>query len=131
MVQTRFKKRGTDVTQQIGQPIGDDGKALQLYFNNEVEPAGLPNGGYSIKVDDDLSVTVGYKQSYDLADYYVAYNPGLNKSLVYDAIAYDPDGQKDKTYKNLTGNPIEVRKSWSDGSTNRFTSVIGVQKGLS
>jgi hypothetical protein len=135
-----LKSRGDDVSQaaytiKLDLPVvvGDDGNAVQLYFNNETPPKGLPNGSYSIKTSDGLDQTVGYKQSYDLADYYVAYNPGFNDSLLYSAIPYDPDGEKDKNYSNLTGNPIDVRDSW-DGSPNtgfdKMPSAIGVQTGL-
>ena len=136
--------RGDDVQQsdyfvQLDLPVVIDGdKAGQLYYLNEVPSGGFPSGTYTFKTEDGFDQKLGYKQSYDLADYYVAYNPGENSSLVYDAIEYDPDGKQSAEYNNLAANPIIARESWDNltdeqkaaQSNEKTPSAIGVQTGL-
>lgn len=132
-----------DITQsdyfvQLDLPVVlDGGKAASLYYLNEVPSGGFPSGTYTFETEDGIDQKLGYKQSYDLADYYVAYNPGENSSLVYDAIEYDPDGKQAAQYNNLTANPIIARASWDNltddqkaNSKEKTPSAIGVQTGL-
>ena len=134
-----LKNRG-DVTEadyfvELDLPVVMNGEtAGQLYYLNEVPSGGFPSGTYTFETEDGFNQTLGYKQSYDLADYYVAYNPGENSSLVYTAIEYAPDGQESAKYNNLTANPIEARKSWDNltvkPADQKTPSAIGVQPGL-
>lgn len=111
--------------------LDKNGDPAQLYYNNPTRPAGFPNGSYSFKTDDGLDQKIGYKQSYDLADYYVAYNKGSNPSLVYTAISYSPNGKEEAAYNNLTANPIVERAKVDNSSDGGSTpSAIGVQPGL-
>ena len=129
----------SDYFVQLDLPVVlDDKQAGQLYYLNEVPSGGFPSGTYTFKTNDGFNQTLGYKQSYDLADYYVAYNPGINDALVYNAIAYDPDGKEDPQYNNLKANPIIARQNW-DNLTDKeknaqkgeeTPSAIGVQTGL-
>ena len=135
-----LKNRGgvteADYFVELDLPVVMDssGTAAQLYYLNEVPSGGFPSGTYTFETEDGFNQALGYKQSYDLADYYVAYNPGENSSLVYTAIEYAPDGQESATYNNLTANPIEARKSWDNltdkPADQKTPSAIGVQPGL-
>jgi hypothetical protein len=141
---TGLQRRGKEVQEadyfvELELPVVRDksGAAAQLYYFNEVPSGGFPNGKYTFKTEDGFNQPLGYKQSYDLADYYVAYNPGANNSLVYDAIEYDPKGAKSTNpaeFNNLTANPIVARKAWDNLTTKtkgeNTPSAIGVQTGL-
>jgi len=138
-----LKSRG-DVTEadyfvELELPVVLNGStAAQLYYLNEVPSGGFPSGTYTFETEDGFNQTLGYKQSYDLADYYVAYNPGKNSSLVYKAIEYDPseNGANAADYNNLTANPITERQKWDNladadkPADQKTPSAIGVQSGL-
>ena len=130
----------SDYFVQLDLPVVLDGNnAGQLYYFNEVPSGGFPSDAYTFKTTDGFDQKLGYKQSYDLADYYVAYTSGLRPSLVYNAIAYDPDGKQSKEYNNLTANPIIARESWDNltdaekaakPEDEKTPSAIGLQTGL-
>ena len=123
------------VTLNLPVVMDEAGKAAKLYYRNAVKTKGFPSGSYSFKTDDGYDQQIGYKQSYDLADYYVAYAKGGSSELAFKAIEYAPSDDQASDYNGLTENPITARKAYDNLSDEQkdqqdTPSSIDVQSGL-